>query len=128
VITSSEGWVFGGYAAVALVIPSNSGGSGSIADDSGESFLFSLINPRNAQPAKFGLKEKQYAICYDPSRGPCFGYDGEIHCADNSNSNDNSRTWLGHWGTYSNPTGLDGSTVFTGQQHFTDTAMGRDRL
>jgi hypothetical protein len=119
VITSSKGWVFGGYAAVAWVRPSNSDGIGFMADDSGESFLFSLINPHNAPPAKFGLKDKRYALLYDPSYGPCFGGGGgEIHFDGDSNSIDDNWTRLGSWGTYSNPTGLDGTTVFTGQCHF----------
>lgn len=113
IITSTEGYVFGGYAAV----PWNSNSSNYVPDDSNQSFLFSLKNPRNEQPTKFALKSSQYSIYSDPSYGACFG-DNDIWIVNNSNSNANSCTNLGAQ-AYSNTTGLDGRIVFTGKYNFT---------
>jgi hypothetical protein len=113
VITSWEGCVFGGYAAV----PWNSRITYT-PDDSAQSFLFSLKNMRNAPPTRFSLVNKEYAIYGDSSYGPYFGFLGEIKCCDGSERGNNSWTNLGGRGTYSNPTGLPGTAVFTGQRYF----------
>lgn len=109
IITSSEGWVFGGYAAV----PWN---GLYVEDNSKQSFLFTLRNPRKTPPEKFKLS-KRYAIGGGSALGPCFGnflYD--ITCCSNSNNSNNSCTSLGN--SYSNTTGLNGRTVFTGEYNF----------
>jgi hypothetical protein len=88
-----------------------------MADSSGQTFVFSLKNPRNAPPARFGLVQKDAALwCWD-DEGPSFGGWCGIRCKSGSDSNDDSFTNLD--GTrYANPTGVKGTEVFTGQLHF----------
>jgi hypothetical protein len=56
---------------------------------------------------------KSVAICCDSQRGPHFG---DIAVRDNCNANTDSETSLGY--SYTNDTGLDGKTVFTGSHDF----------
>lgn len=112
IVTSSEGYVFGGYAPVAW------GGNGTTytSDNSGQSFVFSLKNPRNAEPAKFKVSSNAHAIYSNPPYGPTFGSHA-ICCSHYSNSNNSSYTNISKG--YSNTTGLAANTVCTGQTSFT---------
>jgi hypothetical protein len=106
------GFVFGGFTPVKW---ESTPGCGSKSDDSLRSFLFTLKNPHNIPARKFALKaeKKQSAIYCDSARGPCF-YGMGVY--DDCNANTDSYTDLGH--TYTNDTGLDGRTVFTGSEYF----------
>lgn len=112
IITSSEGYVFGGYS----VLPWTSSGTWG-NDTSGQSFLFSIINPRNGQPTKFALTSSGCTIYCNGSYGPTFGGNHDITTTTNSQIGSNAYTNLGH--SYSNSTGLGGETVFTGSRNFT---------
>jgi uncharacterized coiled-coil protein SlyX len=85
-------------------------------DDSLKSFLFTLANPHNISPRKFALKaeKKHLAIYCDSECGLSFS-DG-IGICNNCNANAGSDTGLGF--VYTNDTGMDGKTVFTGSQYF----------
>jgi hypothetical protein len=88
------------------------------SDDSQKSFIFTLKNRYNVDERRFALKteEKWRAICCAAELGPCFGYGGcDICVSDHCNANTGSYGF-GH--TYTNDTGLDGDTVFTGSQDF----------
>jgi hypothetical protein len=104
------GFVFGGFTTVEWDSTSDDK-----SDDSLKSFLFTLKNPHNVPARKFALKaeEKQWAIRCEPASGPCFG---DMDVSDNCNANPFSFTNL--CDHYTNDTGLDGKTVFTGSQYF----------
>jgi hypothetical protein len=86
------------------------------ADPSLKSFLFTLRNPHNVPARRFGLnaKMKDDAICCNSDYGPHFQ---DIVVYDNSNANTDSYTYQ-FGDTYTNDTGLDGNTFFTGSEHF----------
>jgi hypothetical protein len=85
------------------------------ADPSQKSFLFTLKNPRNVSARRFALKDerKDEAICCDSNRGPDFS---DMTIEDNCNANPESFTYLGD--RYTNDTGLNGKTFFTGSDEF----------
>jgi hypothetical protein len=85
------------------------------ANNSLRSFLFTLKNPHNILARRFGLKaeDKDRAIRCNSKLGPVFG---DIAVSHNCNANTESFTVLGT--AYTNDTGLDGSTVFTGSFRF----------
>lgn len=112
IVTSSEGWVFGGYTPLSWNAASNNYAT----DSSNQSFIFSLKNPRDEKPAKFGLSNSSRAIYCNNGYGPTFGGNHDIVCYNNANSASNY-THLG--GNYSNTTGLDGQTFFTGKYNYT---------
>jgi hypothetical protein len=85
-------------------------------DASLKSFLFTLKNPHNVPARRFALKaeKKDEAIFCDSGRGPDFC---DICVWDNCNTNTNSFTF--NFGiSYTNDTGLDGKTFFTGSETF----------
>jgi hypothetical protein len=84
-------------------------------DPSLKSFLFTLKNPHNIPARRFALKaeQKHGAIYCDSSHGPDFN---AIHVANNCHANTASWTGLGR--SYTNDTGLDGKTFFTGSFWF----------
>jgi hypothetical protein len=84
-------------------------------DDSLKSFLFTLKNPHNIPARKFALmaEKKHLTICCESSLGPQFG---GMWVSDNCNTNTDSCTCLGN--AYTNDTGLDRKTVFTGSFNF----------
>jgi hypothetical protein len=109
-ILDTRGNVFGGFT------PLQWESSNSYkCDDSLKSFLFTLKNPHNIPARKFALMadRKQNAIDCESSCGPAFG---GMHVSENCNANTRSWTQLGS--TYTNDTGLDGRTVFTGSEDF----------
>jgi hypothetical protein len=111
VILDTDGNSFGGFTPVEW-------DSSSVrkADRSLKSFLFTLKNPHNIRARIFALKaeEKDNALFCDSDRGPGFC---DIGVLGNSNANTLSFTsCFGH--SYTNDTGLDGKTVFTGSEFF----------
>jgi hypothetical protein len=85
------------------------------ADPSLKSFLFTLTNPHNVPARMFALKAegKDLAISCHSEYGPCFN---NIGVSNNCNAKSNNVTWLGL--CYTNDTGLDAYTVFTGSKAF----------
>jgi hypothetical protein len=75
VIRSTGGWIFGGYTPATWSIQ-----GGSVADPSGESFLFTLVNPRGAEPMKFPIRQDrtEFAIYCARECGPSFGGAGAM--------------------------------------------------
>jgi uncharacterized coiled-coil protein SlyX len=108
-ILDTDGNVFGGFTPLQWESPGDY--SSDKCDDSLKSFLFTLKNPHNIPARKFALRAewKQCAIHCQSSRGPVFG---DILVYDNCNAHTDSFTWLGVG--YTNDTGPDGETVFTG--------------
>jgi hypothetical protein len=112
VILDTDGNIFGGFTPVEwdslATWPCK-------ADPSLKSFAFTLKNPQNVPARRFALKaeRKDEAIWCVSERGPHFN---DISVSDNCNANTNSWTELGR--SYTNDTGLDGQTFFTGSEHF----------
>jgi hypothetical protein len=111
IILTTAGYIFGGFTPIAW------DSSNAFKDDNtGQSFVFSLKNPRNPEPKIFPLSDASKAIrCYS-GYGPTFGSNYDIYVADNCDQNTNSYTYLG--GSYTNDTGIDGKQVFTGTYGF----------
>jgi hypothetical protein len=114
-ILDTNGNVFGGFTTVEWDSTHPSGK----CDDSLKSFLFTLKNPHNVPARRFVLKaeQKQYTIRGNSKYGPIFGKD-EIVVCDNGNAGNTNWNWFGTR-AYTNDTGLDGQTFFTGKEHFT---------
>jgi hypothetical protein len=113
VILDTDGNIFGGFTPVEW----ETGEWHSKADPSRKTFLFTLKNPHNTGPQKFGLKIENMnkAICCDCTSGPRFWDIGVDDQCDR-----NTRSWTGTFGHhYTNDTGLDGETFFTGSRTFT---------
>ncbi len=68
---------------------------GHTADNSKESFIFSLSNND-----KFTLQKPEYAICNSKNYGPTFGGGCDLYVCDKANSSNSSRTNICH--TYHN--------------------------
>jgi hypothetical protein len=87
------------------------------ADESRKSFLFTLKNPHNITPRRFELKaqDKDWAIQCDSREGPRFG---SVDIAVSNDCNANIRNTVCLESSYTNGTGLDGETVFTGSKNF----------
>jgi len=103
--------VFGGY----TDIPWESiGGLGSTSN----AFIFSLRNKEGLGPFKSNVTIPSRAIFKFSGYGPVFG-NGNIHIANNANSNTQSHTYnFGH--TYSVPSGVqDKRTILAGTRNFT---------
>jgi hypothetical protein len=119
VILDTNGNVFGGFAPMAwesrFYDDNQMGMNCWKADDSMRSFVFTLKNPCNIPARTFALKaeKKLEAIYCGSGWGPCFG---DILLRDTCNANASSFTYLGF--AYTNDTGLDGMTVFTGCYKF----------
>jgi hypothetical protein len=112
VILDPAGNIFGGFTPVAWESPS----AGTYkADPSMKSFLFTLKNPRNTPVRRFALKAKMKhgAIYCGSKSGPDFN---DMTGKDNCNANTNSWTSLGDH--YTNDTGLNAKTFFTGSWKF----------
>jgi hypothetical protein len=111
VIQDIGGSIFGGFTPIPW-----GGPTGWKADSSGRSFLFTLRNPAGIAPMKFPLCQPDKAIGSIPSHGPIFASNNDICVFDSCNTNANSYTDLG--GSYTNSTGRDSKTVFTGAHTF----------
>jgi hypothetical protein len=85
------------------------------ADDSLQSFIFTLKNPQNTEPMKFGLRpeRKDDAILCGSLCGPIFS--GGFSVSDNCNVLTDSYT--GGFGvTYANDAVMTKTTFFTGSE------------
>jgi hypothetical protein len=112
VILTNKDFIFGGFTPISW----DSSGLWK-TDNSQQSFLFSVQDPRNSDPRSFSLvNSSSYAIYCHSSYGPTFGNGHDIYVADDCNKNTNSGTYLGS--SYRNDTGLNGNQVFTGEQQF----------
>jgi hypothetical protein len=111
-ILDTDGNVFGGFTPLEWESPPLYKNK---CDDSLKSFLFTLKNPHNIPARKFALQaeKKQCTIICDSLHGPQFG---GMWVHDSCNANKYSGTNLGI--AYTNDTGLDGITVFTGSFRF----------
>jgi hypothetical protein len=122
VILDTKGNIFGGFAPVEWEPPlwneryADNENNCIKADESLKSFLFTLKNPHNVPARKFSLKaEKKHAAIWCGSDwGPRFY--GGIGVSDNCNTKAKSYTQLD--GCYTNDTGLDNHTFFTGSDYF----------
>jgi hypothetical protein len=117
VILDTEGNIFGGFTPVEWESRKWKGiGMNCLkADDSEKSFLFTLKNPHNIAPRRFGLKsakKHQAILCYS-EWGPQFLDIGVLE-----NCDPNTENWTHFGRTYINDTELDGETIFTGLLHF----------
>jgi hypothetical protein len=134
VILDTKGNVFGGFTPVKWESREWNGKVGNEsncwkADGRLRTFLFTLKNPHGIPARRFALKagKKDKAIQCHPQGGPCFGgvcvfgdtgtdmFIGRL-VRDYADADMRSFTSLGD--TYSNDTGLDGKTVFTGSKYF----------
>jgi hypothetical protein len=128
-IQDTKGNVFGGFTPVAWesrawnnrLWAENNCPKG---DPSGQTFLFTLVNPWNVRPKKFSLRPgwERYAIYCDAAQGPVFGVEADITIRANCTEKETSFTrYFGN--TYFNDTGVGGSpgncTFFTGSPMFT---------
>jgi hypothetical protein len=118
VILDTDGNISGGFTPVEW-----DSSSGTKADDSQKSFLFTLQNPHNIAARRFGLKTewKEHAVFSCSSCGPYFG-DGhsdsgrDIAVHDQCNTDPVNFTKFGS--AYTNDTGMDGNSAFTGSEEF----------
>jgi hypothetical protein len=114
VILDMRGNIFGGFTPVeweSVMFPGKSK-----ADPSLKSFLFTLKNPHNVPARRFVLKpeKKNKAISCSSGRGPHF-----CDMAISHNCNSNTRSYTCKFGeSYTNDTGLDRYTFFTGSEKF----------
>jgi hypothetical protein len=106
VILDTKGNMFGGFTPVKWDSTSLDK-----ADPSMNSFLFTLKNPHNVPARRFALEaeKKNKAIYCHSNYGPSF-YD--LGVLDDGNANSNFGM------NYTNDTGLNGNTFFTGSQYF----------
>jgi hypothetical protein len=91
------------------------------ADPSQKSFLFTLKNPHNLAARKFAsrVETKDKAIYSHSDFGPHFC---DLYVSGNCNTD--TVSWTCRFGTsYTNDTGLDGSTFFTGSKYFQVTEI-----
>jgi hypothetical protein len=110
VILTTKDFIFGGFT---LMVWDSSGSWK--ADNSQQSFLFSVKDARNSDPRSFPLVNSAYAIYCHSSYGATFGGNHDLRIADGCNENSSSYTVLGH--SYRNDTGLSGDQVFTGEKY-----------
>jgi hypothetical protein len=110
VVLDTKGNIFGGFTTVPWKSPAV---GQSYADDSRESWLFSLKNPTEFKPEKFGLRptHTNLAIYCHALAGPTF--DEDIAILDGANG----YSQLGN--AYRNTTGLPGTIALAGSQCFT---------
>jgi hypothetical protein len=113
-ILDTDGNIFGGFTPVKWKSPR--GDPEERADPSRKSFLFTVKNPHNFPPRKFGLtaKKRDRAIVCDRSWGPHFGDIGVSGLC--SAKPDSFADSFGRF--YGNTTGLKGQSFFTGSANF----------
>jgi regulator of replication initiation timing len=123
-ILDTNGNIFGGYTRLKWESRERVGNGSNRykSDESLESWLFTLKNPYNTEPRKFGLasNDKRYAIFCGCSGGPEFGVGhdgfGDIAIRDKCNVSNSSSTSFGR--TYINDTNIHDDKLFTGSSHF----------
>jgi hypothetical protein len=85
-------------------------------DESGRGFVFTLRNPHNVSARIFRLRadKKQFAMICAESLGPGFG-----NCFVISNESNVAKVLMADFGeVYTNDTGMEGKTLFTGADTF----------
>jgi hypothetical protein len=112
-ILTTKGFIFGGFTPAEW---DSTNGSWK-ADNSRNSFLFTVKNPRNSDGQKFAVSNPSHAIYCNSACGPRFGHGCDMCVANECNANTSSYTNLGSG--YVNNTGIAGNQVFTGEQSFT---------
>jgi hypothetical protein len=117
VILDTDGNIFGGFTPLEWESRTwKRVGSCDKADTSLKSFIFTLKNPHNIPARRFALipHQRHDAITVDTNRGPDFH---DISVCDDCNVN--TRSCTSPFGnTYTNDTGLDRKTFFTGSESF----------
>jgi hypothetical protein len=110
VILDPKGNIFGGFTPVEWESE-----RGIKADDTLNSFLFTLKNPLDVSARRFALKagKKHQAINCCSEFGPCF-YDIGVY----DSCNTNTSSWASVGDSYTNDTGLGNNIVFTGSRYF----------
>lgn len=84
------------------------------------SFIFSLRNNEELAPFKSMVIRPSLAIERCSTCGPVFGRGHDLKIADHANTNTNSYTDFGEWGSYAVPSGVRNQyTVLAGSEHFT---------
>jgi hypothetical protein len=116
VILTTKGAIAGGFTPLAWDSQSSTGEYR--ADDSGQSFLFTLKTAGNGPPRKFSLSDRAHAIYCRPAYGPTFGGNHDLFVADGCNANASSYTNVANY-YYANDTGVNGQQVLFGEYHFT---------
>jgi hypothetical protein len=113
VILDTNGNMFGGFTPVEWESPQKGKDK---ADPTLKSFLFTLKNPHNVPARRFVLKaeKKHEAIRCHSNRGPYFW---DIQVSSDCNVNTESNTY-DFGDNYTNNTGLDRQTFFTGSEEF----------
>ena len=113
IIRSTGGYLFGGYASE----PWKSSGAWINAQNS---FLFLLTNANGNQPTKVLYNNNGHALYDNPSYGPTFGANHDLHISDKSNTNNSSYCSIPQ--SYPNTLGL-GQATFTGANNFQTTEI-----
>jgi hypothetical protein len=118
-IETTKGFVFGAYVACLW----DSSGEWK-ADKSRESFLFTVTNPHNLPARKFPLKPGMDAytlFCYSHTNLVWIGAGGAIGIPQDCTSENTSQTrgFGAQNSSFSNDTGINGGTLFTGEDCFT---------
>jgi hypothetical protein len=114
VILTTKGAIAGGFTPLAWDSQSSTGEYR--ADDSGQSFLFTLKTAGNGPPRKFSLSSRTHAICCTPGNGPTFGGNHDLCVADGCHGNASSYTNVGPYSA--NGTGVNGQQVLFGEFKF----------
>jgi hypothetical protein len=111
IVKSTEGYIFGGYSDQSWV-------GGACYRPSSRAFLFSIVNPVGLAPMKLPLtgERNKFAMCYNPSHGPVFGWGHDLCIRDNCNTVKDSSSRLGC--SYTLPSGQDRNTFLAGSQYF----------
>jgi hypothetical protein len=117
VILDTQGNIFAGFTPLKWELGKwNMRNNNKKADPSLKSFLFTLKNPHNISARRFALKaeKKVSAMCCRSDSGSIFC---DIHVSGSCNTNTSSYTSLFGF-CYTNDTGLNGKTLFTGSPDF----------
>lgn len=114
IITTSDGYIFGGYAAIPW---GSRGGEGE--DNSETSFLFSLKNPYSRPPERFRLIGRYNAIYDKEDYGPSFGWASrDIFLGGDMSKQGSSLVGGGNFPSYANHTGIEPDRLLTGRAQF----------
>jgi hypothetical protein len=111
-IKTKKGNIFGGYTPLEL-----DSTSGSKKDESLQTFLFTLKNPRGLDPIRFDLKSGGVNAIYCTSSYFAFGGGHDIYVYDNCDKTKNNYTNFGY--SFENSTRIDPKIVFDGEHNFT---------
>jgi hypothetical protein len=113
-IRTTKDFIFGGYTPLSWDSTTNTYKS----DANHRSFVFTVTNPHSFGCRKFGLKpdHAQHAIYSHKDYGPVFGNGFTICVRNDCSTTNNNCTRLY---AYVNDTGLNESTIFTGERTFT---------